>query len=188
MPPRLLVDAPPGLTYWPEFVAPAEESALVAEIERLDFSEIRMHGVAARRRAVHFGWVYGYESWKLTAGSPIPEFLLPLRSRAAALVSLEPEAFAEALVTEYPPGAVIGWHRDAPMFGPVVIGVSLVGSCRLRLRREADTPPERFTLTLEPRSAYVLSGPARTEWQHSIPPTPGLRYSITFRILRQRKV
>ncbi len=90
----------------------------------------------------------------------------------------------EALVTEYSPGAAIGWHRDARMFG-VVVAVSLLGSGRLRFRRGEAGARETSEVRVEPRSAYVLSGSARSDWQHSIQPVETLRYSITFRTLRR---
>jgi DNA oxidative demethylase len=113
----------------------------------------------------------------------VPAWLLPLRERAGALAGIPAEAFEEVLVTEYPTGSGIGWHRDAPMFGDAVVGVSLRAPCRMRFRREGETA----AIELAPRSAYVLSGPARTLWQHSIPATKDLRYSITFRTLRRAK-
>jgi alkylated DNA repair dioxygenase AlkB len=113
--------------------------------------------------------------------------LLSILDRAASLAGLEPAEFTEALLTEYPPGAQIGWHRDAPPFGPDVIGVSLGAPCRMRFRRGQErgrAATERVSVVLEPRSVYVLSGPARAEWQHSIPPVEATRYSITFRSVR----
>ncbi|OLB98683.1 MAG: alpha-ketoglutarate-dependent dioxygenase AlkB [Candidatus Rokubacteria bacterium 13_1_40CM_68_15] len=177
--------APAGFDYRPEFLTTAEEWALAEDIRRLEFGEVRMHGVAARRRTAHFGWRYGYESWKIDPGPPLPEFLSPLRDRAAALVALDSEEFAEALVTEYPAGAGIGWHRDALQFGPVVVGVSLLGACRFRFQRGQGTARETYALSVEPRSAYVLGGAARSAWQHAISPTKTLRYSVTFRTLRR---
>ena len=179
------MDLPAGFVYEPDIVSVAEESDLLDGVRRLDFSEVRMRGVAALRRAAHFGWVYGYESWRIEPGPPIPDFLLPLRTRAAALAGVDDERLVEALVTEYPARAGIGWHRDAPMFG-TVIGVSLLSACRFRFRRDAASRDVR-TARLAPRSAYVLDGPARTQWQHSIPPGPEPRYSITFRTLRAAK-
>ena len=177
-------DLPPGLSYHPAFVTEDEERGLVELVGRLAFEEIRMRGQVARRRTVHFGWLYGYESWRIAPGPPIPDFLLPLRVRSATLVGLEAAELAEVLVTEYPAGAGIGWHRDAPMFG-TVIGVSLLTPCRFRLQRGQGQERETRTLLLEPRSAYVLDGGARWQWQHSIPPMSALRYSITFRTLRE---
>jgi alkylated DNA repair dioxygenase AlkB len=89
----------------------------------------------------------------------------------------------QVLVTEYDAGAGIGWHRDKAVFGEVV-GISLLSPCRFRLRRKAGTTWERVSLTAEPRSGYLLSGPSRTEWEHSIPEVDELRYSITFRNFR----
>ena len=177
---------PPGFVYHPDLLDADEEARLVAHVRTIDFSPIEMRGQVARRRTAHFGWVYGYESWRITTGPPLPEFLLPLRDRAATLIAVEPDALAEVLVTEYPPGAAIGWHHDAPQFGEV-IGVSLLSPCRMRFQRGRGTERQTCAVTLEPRSAYVLDGEARYRWQHSIPPMRALRYSITFRTLRSRE-
>lgn len=177
-------DLPAGLTYHADFVTEDEERELATRIGALAFNEIRMRGQVARRRTIHFGWLYGYESWRIEPGPPMPDFLLPLRERSAVLTGIEADTLAEVLVTEYPPGAGIGWHRDAPMFGTVV-GVSLLATCRFRLQRGKGETRETRTLLLEPRSAYVLDGGARWQWQHSIPPMAALRYSITFRTLRE---
>jgi DNA oxidative demethylase len=176
-------DAPPGFVYQPELIDEGEERDLVERVRAIPFSDVRMHGVVARRRTAHFGWLYGYETARIEPGPPVPEFLLPLRARTAALARVAPDELAEVLVTEYPAGAGIGWHRDAPMFG-IVAGVSLRVPCRFRFER--GTGPERVTraVTLAPRSAYLLTGEARTAWRHSIPAMKALRYSITFRTLR----
>ncbi len=174
---------PEGFVYQPDFLTPDEERAVLSEIARLEFGEFVMRGVAARRRVVHFGWRYRPESTAVEEGPPIPPFLEPLRERGAGLARLPAREFVEALVMEYPPGAPIGWHRDAPMFG-VIVGISLLGACRFLLRRQEGG--ERIELALPPRSAYVLAGAARSEWQHHIPPVKALRYSITFRTLRRR--
>jgi alkylated DNA repair dioxygenase AlkB len=179
-------DVPPGFVYEPDILSATEESALLAGVRGLEFSEVRMRGVAALRRTAHFGWVYGYESWRIEPGPAIPDFLLPLRARAGALAGVDAERLEEVLVTEYPARAGIGWHRDAAMFGSV-IGVSLLSACRFRFRRDAASRDVR-TAVLAPRSAYVLDGPARTQWQHSIPAAREPRYSVTFRTLRTPKI
>src|SRR4051794_34429509 len=142
-----------------------------------------MRGQAARRTARHYGVGYDYESRTPRPGEPVPEWVLPVRERAAELAGEAPEALAEVLVQRYPPGAPIGWHRDAPAF-ETVTGVSLGGRCRMRFQRGTGERRRVWEVTLEPRSGYVLSGAARWSWQHSIPPTEELRYSITFRTLR----
>jgi len=177
-------DAPAGLRFVPGFVSEGEERALVAGVASLEFRDVVMHGTPARRTTAHFGWTYGYESYRLLPAPPLPGFLAPLRARAAALVDLAPEAFAEVLVTRYPPGAGIGWHRDAPMFGPTVVGVSLASEVEMRFR-PGSKGRTAYRLALPARSAYVLAGAARTAWQHSIPAARALRYSITFRTLRR---
>jgi alkylated DNA repair dioxygenase AlkB len=181
---------PDGFRYIPDAIAPDEERLLTDEIATLPLAPVVMRGFTAKRRTVHFGYAYGYESWRLTPGPDLPGFLAPLRERAAALGGVDEASLTEALVTEYTPGAVIGWHRDAPMFGPVVVGFSLGAACRFRLRhgRSNGHPAiERASILLEPGSAYVLAGAARSEWQHSIPAVDGLRYSITFRSVKGRQ-
>ena len=175
---------PEGFVYRPQCIDQSEHDALLEVIRTLDFHEVRMHGVVARRRVIQYGWKYAFDGARLAQGPELPAFLLPLRERAAALVPVPAAALSEALLTEYQPGAPIGWHRDAAGFG-IVVGVSLLSACRFRFRRGPERGSERVTLTLEPRSAYVLNGPARTEWQHSIPEVDTLRYSITFRTLRR---
>jgi DNA oxidative demethylase len=177
-------EAPPGLVYRPDLLSEDEERGLLEEIERLDFHEIRMHGVVARRTARHFGFDYDYERRGLIQDAdPVPEWILPVREAAGALAAVPPDDLVEVLVQRYPEGAQIGWHRDAPMFGTVV-GVSLLSACRMRFRREVRGERRTFELELAPRSGYVLAGEARTAWQHHVPPTKSLRYSITFRTLR----
>ncbi|MGH7277124.1 MAG: alpha-ketoglutarate-dependent dioxygenase AlkB [Candidatus Rokuibacteriota bacterium] len=178
-------EAPPGFLYRPDFVSEDQEHDLLAGIQGVAFSDVRMHGVTARRHTAHFGWLYGYETSRIEPGPAAPDFLRELRGRTGDLAGIEGDRLEEVLLTEYPAGAGIGWHRDAPMFG-LVVGVSLLGLCRLRFQRGAGTARQTCAVTLAPRSAYVLTGAARSEWQHSIPPTKTTRYSITFRTLRRQ--
>lgn len=175
---------PQGLVYEPEFLTADEERGLVEMLEAFDFEEVRMRGQTARRTVRHFGLDYDYEHWKVTPGEPLPAFLGWVRDRAAALADVEAAQLAQTLVSRYPRGAGIGWHRDAPMFGQV-IGVSLGSPSRMRFQRGKGPARKTFALELEPRSAYVLAGAVRWQWQHSIPATKSLRYSITFRTLKR---
>jgi alkylated DNA repair dioxygenase AlkB len=175
---------PPGFRYVPEFIDAGEEARLLEALATVEFSDVAMRGQIARRRTAHFGWVYGYESWRIEPGPPLPSAFHPLRGKAAALIDVAEEALAEVLITTYPAGAGIGWHRDAPQFG-VVIGISLLSPCRFRFQRGSGDARETTAIELAPRSAYVLDGEARSGWQHAIPPTKAPRYSITFRTLRR---
>jgi DNA oxidative demethylase len=187
-------DVPSGFEYRPEFVTPDEERALLDSIGRIAFSTVEMRGVVAKRRTAHYGWTYGYEARRTEPGEPIPAFLLPVRERAAAWAGIDADAFAEALVTEYSAGAPIGWHRDAPMFDEIS-GISLGTACRMKFRPYVSPKdlggtgraPRRTTheIELAPRSAYLIRGAARRDFEHSIPPVAGLRYSLTFRTLRR---
>ncbi len=174
---------PDGFLHQPEFLTTMEERALLDEIEALPFGPVIMRGVTARRRVLQYGSNYRLDRTPLPNGGALPEFLLRVRERVGELARVAPDAFSEALVTEYPPGAPIGWHRDAPPFG-IVAGISLLSSCRFKLREIAN-PRHVIAMELAPRSAYVMKDAARSDWQHSIPAVKTLRYSITFRTLRR---
>jgi alkylated DNA repair dioxygenase AlkB len=171
---------PEGFRYQPDVLSPDEEALLLQRIRELPFKPFEFQGYVGNRRTVSFGWRYDFNDRVLRQADDIPEFLLSLRKTAAEFAGMEPERLQQVLVTEYDAGAGIGWHRDKAMFGEV-IGLSFLSSCRFRLRRKSGSGWERAALIAEPRSAYLLSGPARTEWEHSIPPVDTLRYSVTFR-------
>ena len=174
---------PEGLVYRPDFLAAAEERSLLAHLAGLPFKPFEFQGFLGKRQTVSFGWSYRFDGSGLTRAEPIPDWLEPVRARAAAIAGLAPAALEHALLIEYGEGAGLGWHRDRPVFGDVV-GISLLARAPLRFRRRQGAKWERFTLIPEPRSAYLLRGPARSEWEHSIPPVEALRYSITFRTLK----
>jgi alkylated DNA repair protein (DNA oxidative demethylase) len=182
---------PDGLTYAAEFLTLDEEQRLLREIETLALEPVRMRGGVGKRETVHFGYDYDYEGWKIEQAPAPPEAFRPLVERCASAAGVEPATLQQLMVARYPEGATIGWHRDAPMFGSPVIGVSLLSRCEMRFRRALTAKEEgkrrkfeTYAVLLEPRSLYILAGDARTKWQHSIPATPSLRYSITMRTLR----
>jgi alkylated DNA repair dioxygenase AlkB len=177
---------PDGLVYQPGLLTADEEAALVATIAELPLAEAKYKAFTAKRRILSFGGSYDFDARELGPAPPIPDFLLPLRERVATWAGVPSASLTHGLVAEYRPGTALGWHRDVPNF-ELVIGVSLGTPTRMRFRpyplrknRREDT----FALLLEPRSAYVLRDDARWRWQHSIPATKGLRWSITFRTLR----
>ena len=176
-------DMPQGLVYAPDFLSEAEEAVLTGRMDGLPFKPFEFHGFLGRRQTVSFGWSYRFDGSGLGEAAPIPDWLLPVRERAATFAGLAPEALEHALLIKYEQGAGLGWHRDRPLFGDV-IGISLLSPAPLRFRRKAGTKWQRFTLPAEPRSIYLLRGPARTEWEHSLTPVEALRYSITFRTLK----
>jgi alkylated DNA repair dioxygenase AlkB len=178
-------ELPEGFSYRPAFLTAEEEAALLRDLQALAFAPFDFHGYTARRRIVEYGWEYDFGSRKASTAPPLPDFLLPLRDRAATFAGLAPEALVEAVVTEYPPGAPIGWHRDVPQF-EVIVGISLAGAARMRLKPYR-AEGKLVSLLLEPRSIYVMRGVARWKFQHSIPAVEALRYSITFRTLRVKQ-
>lgn len=168
---------PEGFRYQSEFITPEEEKELIAHVSALPLApykhEVEGQVYEGKRHVYNFGG----------SAPPFPDWLIPLRDRAAAFAGDDGPDIVQAHLIEYSPGAPIGWHRDAPPYDKV-IGVSLLNSCRFQLRRKhADGKWDRFEITAEPRSIYVMAGPARSEWQHGIPPVENLRYSITFRTI-----
>jgi alkylated DNA repair dioxygenase AlkB len=171
---------PEGFRYTSDLVSAADEEALLQELRGLTFREFEFHGFLGKRRVASFGWRYDFNGGGLQKTDDMPAFLLPVREQAAAFAGMLPLNLQQVLLTEYRSGAAIGWHKDRSVFGEVV-GISLLSPGTFRLRRKAGGGWQRTSLTVEPRSAYLLDGPARTEWEHSIPPVESLRYSITFR-------
>jgi alkylated DNA repair dioxygenase AlkB len=177
---------PEGFTYEEDILSLDEERELVRQFADLPFKEFEYQGFLGKRRVVSFGWRYDFNTRELKKAGDIPEFMLPLRTKVAGITGLASDALQHMLVTEYAPGAGIGWHKDRPEFDDV-IGISLLGSCVFRLRRKMGAKWERASLIAMPRSFYLIRGAARNEWQHSIPPVDSLRYSITFRTFKGSK-
>ena len=171
---------PEGFAYRDEAITPDEERALAEQFARLPLAPFAFHGFLGRRRVVSYGWRYDYAGRALRPSDEIPGLLLPLRERAAEIAGVAAQSLQQVLVTEYAPGAAIGWHRDKPMFEDVV-AFSFLAPCTLRLRRRRDEGWDRRSIELRPRSAYLLRGPSRRDWEHSIPPVGQLRFSVTFR-------
>jgi alkylated DNA repair dioxygenase AlkB len=161
-------------------VSVPEEQTLLRLVKDLPFREFEFRGFVGKRRIVSFGWRYDFDGGGLTKTEDMPEFLSAIRVRAESFAQMPPGQLQQALITEYSPGAAIGWHKDRSVFGDVV-GISLLSVCSFRLRLKAGHRWRRHNLIAEPRSVYLLRGAARTEWEHSIPGVESLRYSITFR-------
>jgi len=180
----LLFDTPliAGLRYHEAIISEAEERTLADRLDKLDLAPFRFHGFIGNRRTQSFGWRYDFEDASFNPAEPIPDWLLPVRERAGAFARLPAEDFIHVLLARYDRGAGIGWHRDRDVFEQVV-GVSLGTPARLRFRQRTGSGFRRVNLELSPRSAYLLSGEARHDWEHSIAPGDALRFSITFRTL-----
>ena len=174
-----------GLDYREDFISESEHADLLANLEVTDLSPFRFHGWTGNRKTPTFGWRYDFDDASFAPAEPIPAWLHPLRAKAAAFAKVAPDDFAHVLLARYDPGAGIGWHRDRPQFDQVV-GISLGSPAVMRFRQRTGDGFRRASVHLEPRSAYLLSGEVRTDWEHSIVPGTTLRFSITFRTLSER--
>lgn len=179
---------PEGMVYQPDFLTVPEEAEWTRLAASLPLKEMNYRGFTARRRVASFGGKYDFEAHRLEPALPLPAALEPLRDKVAAWLGVPPASFMQTLVAEYREGTPLGWHRDVPDFEDVV-GVSLLGEAVMRFRPYPPREPRKsgvIKLAVAPRSVYLLRGPARWAWQHSVAPTAALRYSITFRTARQR--
>jgi DNA oxidative demethylase len=182
-----LFDEPPlaGLHQAGAFVTPGEEQMLIASINAAELSPFRFHGWLGKRLTSSYGWRYNFDDASFTPAEAIPDWLLPLRAKAAQFACLQPGELVQALLIRYDPGAGIGWHRDRPVFEHV-LGVSLGTPATMRFRKRKPGGFDRASVPLAPRSIYHLTGEARHEWEHSIAAMEVTRWSITFRSLSEQ--
>jgi DNA oxidative demethylase len=176
----------PDLATINDLVSPSEEQALTAAIDATQLSPFRFQGWTGKRLTVSYGWTYDFETGRLERGDAFPEWLLPLRERAAQFAGLPASDLVHALLIRYDPTAGIGWHKDRPAFAHVV-GISLGAPAVMRFRWRHGAKFERVNLSLEPRGAYHLSGEARHDWEHSIAEMDQTRWSVTFRSLAEKR-
>ena len=169
-----------GLDCREAFIAESEEQQLLDRLTALDLAPFRFHGWVGNRKTRSFGWRYDFDDASFVPAEPIPDWLHPLRDSAAAFAGIATEEFIHVLLARYDPGAGIGWHRDRDVFD-MVVGVSLNAPATLRFRQRTPSGFQRASIEVAPRSAYLLSGEARHQWEHSIAPGERLRFSITFR-------
>jgi alkylated DNA repair dioxygenase AlkB len=175
-------DGPPGFRYHREFLTVDEETRLSEFLKTIDLRPFEFHGFTGNRRVASYGFRYDFTKNRVEPAAPFPELLGSFVPRVAAFAEVLPSDLVQLGVNEYSPGAGIGWHLDKPQFGSV-IGISIGGLAKMRFRRRTPTKWERCNVVLEPRSIYLLSGPSRREWEHSVPAVDELRYSVTFRTL-----
>jgi DNA oxidative demethylase len=171
-----------GLDYREDFISREEEQGIIDELLAIDFAPFRFHGWTGNRKTQSYGWRYDFDDASFQPTEPIPHWLRPLRDKCAQFAGVAPDDIAHALVARYDLGAGIGWHKDRSVF-ECVVGVSLNSPASLRFRQRTGSGFQRVSLPVEPRSAYLLSGEARHDWEHSIVPGEELRFSITFRTL-----
>jgi alkylated DNA repair dioxygenase AlkB len=181
---------PDGFICHENFISEAEEHELIREIQKLSLTPFKYYQFTGKRRTASFGWQYEFGKSEITIAADMPAFLLPVRTRAGSFFNIDPNSLVQTSIIEYSTGSPIGWHRDIPHFG-VVVGISLGAACRMRFRKYSRVRSnlkrdEILSIELQPRSIYLMSGPSRESWQHSIPPVKELRYAIVMRTLRAK--
>lgn len=178
---------PEGFLYYPDFISTKEEDDLLKIISSIELRTFIFQGYTAKRRIASFGYNYSFDNRKLSKGVPIPAEFNSLIGMVAVTAGIPAVDFSEVLITEYPEGSVINWHRDAPPFD-IIAGVSLLSDCRFKLRphdKKLQARQSLISFTVNRRSLYIMHGHARSDWEHSISPVKEKRYSITFRTLRR---
>jgi len=178
---------PDGFVYLPDFIDETEEASLLKEIEGIALHVFNFKGFEAKRKVASFGYDWNFDQQQLKKGKDIPPAFLPLIKKAATHLSINEADFAELLITEYPIGSVINWHRDAPPFDTIA-GISLCSDCIFRLRpydKKRQVRNAVISLPVQRRSLYIMRAEARQDWEHSTKPVTAKRYSITLRTLRR---
>ena len=177
---------PEGFRYYPDFITEAEESRLLLTIEKFDLQNMKFHEYEAKRKVISFGKGWSFTEQKLKQGDSIPKEFDFLVEKIAGHLYISKQLIAQFLITEYPIGSVINWHRDAPPF-ETIAGVSLLSDCTFKLRphnKEKQTRNATISIPVQRRSLYAMTGVSKKEWQHSTAPVSTVRYSLTFRTLR----
>jgi alkylated DNA repair dioxygenase AlkB len=174
---RVPVEGPPGFIYEPDFITPAEEKTLMAEFKKAPLKTFNFKGYESKRRGKSYTKERGF-----------PTKLRPILERVSKFLKIKLETIEHALISEYIPSTGIGWHRDQPPYDKI-IGLSFGTAVPFRFRKLSPIKDkkkwEHITITAEPRSLYVMAGESRSLWQHSIPPVPDWRYSLTMRTITQ---
>lgn len=184
--PRGPAAMPEGFRYVPDLLSEAEEADLLAGIADLNLQSFVHMGNPSRRQVRNFGVDFDYERKLAVEAPPIPPLFDRVLDAVAATTGTPRADLAELLVTYYPVGAEITWHRDSRAFESV-FGVSLLADTELRLRPASRAGRHRgdiLRFVAARRSLYELQGPARTGWMHHVPPVKTPRYSLTIRTLR----
>lgn len=168
----------PGFNFAAELIGPDEEAFLIERIEAC--CPQAYQGDRGGLRAISYGWRYDLDDASFAPCEPMPAEFAAVRDAAARFAGIPPESIVQCLFNSYETGAEIPWHCDKSIWENVV-GVSLGASATMRFRRQ-DVDGYRYAeAPLPRRSIYALTGRVRHQFDHSIPPVEGRRWSITFR-------
>jgi alkylated DNA repair dioxygenase AlkB len=181
---------PPGALYVAEFIDLPMQDALIAAVDERPWIE------DLKRRVQHYGYRYDYRARTVTSDAylgPLPDWATDLADMLHGKSWFE-KSPDQLIVNEYLPGQGISAHVDCvPCFGDVIVSISLLSTCEMVFKERGTD--DRREAVLEPRSALLLSGPARFDWTHEIPArksdtvngqqlTRSRRLSLTFRTVQ----
>ena len=108
-----------GVEYRPDFISRDEEAALIAQLNAMELAPFRFQGWTGNRKTQSFGWSYDFDDASFSPTEPIPEWLEPLRDKAAAFAGVAPDEIAHALLARYDPGARPGGMAVTDFFSAV---------------------------------------------------------------------
>ncbi len=151
---------PSGLTLVPDFIDPESERNVIAWIDQQPWN------TSLKRRTQHYGYEYNYSGRgraPLVSTTPISGPLLAIAEHLKDVFSgVMP---SQCIVNEYTRDQGISAHTDSPVFGPVIMSISLLSPTVMTFTRGES----KILVDLPPRSALIMSGEARSEWRHEIP-------------------
>lgn len=150
----------PGLRYIPDYLNWSTHDRLLAAVDSQPWQP------GGGRRVQSYGYAYDYESRSMRPTGELPDWALELSIRFEK-DGINPYLADQMLATEYQPGQGIFPHIDVPFFADTIVSLSLGSTCVMEF--VDGRSGEKRTLLIEPRSALVLSGEARSSWQHSVP-------------------
>jgi alkylated DNA repair dioxygenase AlkB len=150
-----------GLTYLPNYLSKQDENALIELID----SQIWLADL--KRRVQHYGYKYDYRSRRIDTSMKIgqlPEWLESIAKRlyTEGVFQNLPD---QVIINEYESGQGISPHIDCePCFEDTIVSISLNSAVVMEFSKDNVKIP----ILLEPKSAVVLKGESRYDWQHSI--------------------
>ena len=183
----------PGLKFLEGFITPEQQTYCV---QRIDAAQGEWRNDLSRR-VQHYGWRYDYKARAITPDMHIgalPDWLARLAQKLYDETGQFDRVPEQVIINEYLPGQGISTHIDHPGFGPAVCTISLLDDWEMDFSQNWK---DKMPALLQKGSCVLLTGAARSEWQHGIAPRKSelmengrrdrkRRLSMTFRTVLNR--